>query len=42
MNFETREVKFSIKDKNQFNAEAIVQALKSRRFPNATVKSGPS
>jgi hypothetical protein len=41
MDFETREVKFGIKDKSRFNAEAILTALKNQGFPNAAVKSPP-
>jgi hypothetical protein len=42
MDFDTREVKFGVKDKSRFNAEAILGALKSQGFPNASVKSPPS
>jgi hypothetical protein len=42
MDFDTREVKFGIKDKSQFNAEAILKALKGQGFPNSTVKTPPS
>jgi hypothetical protein len=42
MDFDKREVKFSIKDKSRFNAEAILEALKRQGFPNAAVQSPPS
>jgi len=42
MDFDTREVKFSIKDKSRFDAEAILKALKGQGFPKATVKTPPS
>jgi hypothetical protein len=42
MDFETRELKFGIKDKSRFSADALLKALRSQGFPNATVKSPPS
>jgi hypothetical protein len=42
MDFETRELKFGVNDKSRFNAEALLKALKSQGFPNATVTSPSS
>jgi hypothetical protein len=42
MDFDSREVKFGVKDKSQFNATAIVEALKGQGFPNSKVKTPPS
>jgi hypothetical protein len=42
MDFDTREVQFGVKDKSRFNADAIIEALKSQGFPKATIKSPPS
>jgi hypothetical protein len=42
MDFDTREVKFGIKDKSRFNTQAILEALKGQGFSNATVKTPPS
>ncbi|HTU22173.1 MAG TPA: hypothetical protein VMG10_29305 [Gemmataceae bacterium] len=42
MNFKARELRFCLKDKNQFNEEALKKALKAEGFPNVQVKSGPS
>jgi hypothetical protein len=42
MDFDSREVKFNIKDKSQFNAAAILEALKGQGFPKSTVKTPPS
>jgi hypothetical protein len=42
MNFSARELRFSLKDKTQFNAEALKTALKAEGFPNVQVKTAPS
>ena len=42
MDFDSREVKFGIKDKSRFDPQAILKALKGQGFPNATVKTPPS
>jgi hypothetical protein len=42
MDFDSREVKFGIKDKGQFNAAAVLDALKGQGFPKASVKTPPS
>ena len=42
MNFQARELRFCLKDKGQFNDEALKKALKAKGFPGAEVKTGPS
>jgi hypothetical protein len=42
MNFKTRELRFDLKDKGQFDDEALKKALKAKGFPGAEVKTGPS
>ena len=42
MNFQARELRFCLKDKSQFNEEALKKALKAKGFPGAEVKTGPS
>jgi hypothetical protein len=42
MIFKTRELRFNLKDKSQFNEDALKQALKAEGFPNVQVKSAPS
>ncbi len=39
---DTREVRFDLKDKNAFNAEAVKAALKEKGFKEVTVKQAPS
>jgi len=41
MNFKARELRFCLKDKSQFNEEALKQALNAEWFPNVEVKTGP-
>jgi hypothetical protein len=41
MNFKTRELGFNLKDKQQFNAEAVKKALKAQGFAEAEIKAGP-
>ena len=41
MNFDTRELRFSVKDKSQFNEEDLKSALKAQRFPDVEVKNKP-
>ena len=36
-----QEVRFNLKDKSQFNADAVKKALATQRFANVTVKSAP-
>ena len=42
MNFKARELRFWLKDKSQFNEEALQKALKAEGFPDVRVKTGPS
>ena len=42
MNFKTRELRFCLKDKSQFNEEALTNALKAEGFPGVQVKTAPS
>jgi hypothetical protein len=42
MNFKARELRFCLKDKSQFNGEALKKVLKAEGFPAAQVKTGPS
>jgi len=39
MNFTTRELRFDLKDKSQFDEEALKRALQAERFPGVQVKS---
>jgi hypothetical protein len=41
MNFTARELMFCLKDKNQFDEEALKKALKAEGFPDVQVKHGP-
>jgi hypothetical protein len=41
MNFKARELRFCLKDRSQFNEEALKQALVAQRFPNAEIKTRP-
>jgi hypothetical protein len=41
MNFTAQELRFCLKDKSQFNEEALKKALAAERFPNIQVKTGP-
>jgi hypothetical protein len=36
-----REVRFDLKDKTAFNADAVKQALKAQRFDEVEVKAAP-
>ena len=42
MNFNARELRFCLKDKSQFDQEALKQALKAEGFPDVQIKNGPS
>jgi hypothetical protein len=42
MNFDTRELRFGLKDKSQFDEEAVKKALKDQRFSDVTLQSPPS
>jgi hypothetical protein len=42
MDFKTREVKFRVTDKSQYNEAAVKSALKAQGFSTSEVKSGPS
>ena len=42
MNFKARELRFCLKDKDQFDDEALKKALKAEGFPGVEVKAGPS
>jgi hypothetical protein len=39
MNFKARELRFCLKDKSQFNEEALKKALKAEGFPGVQVKT---
>jgi hypothetical protein len=41
MNFTARELRFGLKDKNQFDEEALKKALEAERFPGVQVKVRP-
>ena len=41
MNFKTRELGFSLKDKGPFNAEEVQKALKAQGFADVQLKAGP-
>jgi hypothetical protein len=40
MNFKARELRFCLKDKSQFDEEALKKALKAEGFPDVQVKTG--
>jgi len=42
MNFKARELVFCLKDRSQFNEEALMKALKAEGFPGVQIKTGPS
>ena len=42
MNFKARELRFCLKDKSQFDEEALKKALKAERFSDVQVKTRPS
>jgi hypothetical protein len=42
MNFKARELRFCLKDKSEFNEEALKKALKAEGFPDVQVTTGPS
>lgn len=42
MNFKDRELRFCVKDKSQFNEEALKKALKVEGFPDVQLKNRPS
>jgi hypothetical protein len=39
MNFKARELRFCLKDKGEYNEEALKKALKAEGFPDAEVKT---
>ena len=41
MNFKARELMICLKDKGQFNEDALKKALKAEGFPDVQVKTGP-
>jgi hypothetical protein len=41
MNFKARELRFNLKNKSQFNADALKKALKAEGFPDVKVKTAP-
>ncbi len=41
MNFQTRELRFGLKDKSQFSAAAVQTALSAQGFADVEVKAGP-
>ena len=42
MNFKARELRFCLKDKNQFDEKSLKQALKAEGFPDVQIKNRPS
>jgi hypothetical protein len=42
MNFKACELRFCLKDKSQFNEEALRKALETEGFPGVQVQTGPS
>jgi hypothetical protein len=42
MNFKARELRFCLKDKSEFDEEALKKALKAERFSDVQVKTRPS
>jgi hypothetical protein len=40
MDFKARELRFCLKDRGQFNDEALNKALKAEGFPGVKVKTG--
>jgi hypothetical protein len=42
MRFDDRELRFDLKDKSQFDAEALKKALKAEGFPDVEIKSAPA
>jgi hypothetical protein len=42
MNFKARELRFCLKDRGQFDGEALKKALQAEGFPGVLVKTGPS
>ena len=42
MDFQTRELRFGLKDKGRFNEGEVKNALKAQGFADAEVRSGPS
>lgn len=41
MDFKTRELRFALKDKDRFDADAVKNALAAQRFANVELLSGP-
>jgi hypothetical protein len=41
MDFKAHELKFGFKDKDQFDAEAVKDALKAQKFANVELLFGP-
>jgi hypothetical protein len=41
MDFKTRELKFGLREKDRFDAEAVKKALGGQNFPNVELLSGP-
>jgi len=42
MDFKTRELRFNLKDKKQFSADALKNALKAQKFAEAQIRSAPA
>jgi hypothetical protein len=42
MDFKTRELRFALKDRSQFNEAEVKSALLAQAFPGVELKSGPS
>ena len=42
MNFQTRELRFGLKDRSQFNAAAVQNALKTQGFAEVAIQSTPA
>jgi len=41
MDFDEQKLEFGFKEKEKFDAEAVKEALKGQRFPNAEMLAGP-
>jgi hypothetical protein len=42
MDFKARELKFAVKDKKLFDAEAVKKALADQKFPDVKLLRGPT
>lgn len=42
MDFPSRELRFGLTDRDQYDEQAVKDALKAQGFPGAELRSGPS